>query len=798
MLALSVGNEHLRFNEVAPFLLQQARERKGQWDITVFGSRGDSYTVRYTEEEYSKISRTIYHGLRNGTKTSAFHAGLENAAQTLWPTGSLDHVAMRHVGIATVMRYITKLKGESRLPRFVSRPLDRVLACFGISRKMPKLTRVDSRVVAATAGDDPPPPSTTLTNGSGAPSTTLANGGPSSSSSGGPPKTTPPSTTLANGKGKSDDKGNAGQKASPKPEGEPRALSPSAPPVMDAPSLPDDAANSAGASEDGRTLLVGDVVAVLGQNFDKSEPVNHLPVVGLMVGPCQVKPNVYSKTVSNLESAIRERIEKKARKPNISQAAKERIGKFVRTAMSGHRTRGVFSKINIERWAVEHFDLETCRSGKWTTARFRASLDNLYAKERPTFNLKADVKLECMPEGKAPRMLIADGDDGQLMALAVVKCFEDLLFDHFESKSIKHLPKREALDRVVGQLMKSGAKAVEGDGSAWDTTCNDVIRDLVENPILRHIFEVLTDFGVIPESWMEEHCKACEEKKLRLWFSNKFQSMRVKIDAIRRSGHRGTSCLNWWINFTMWVCAVFREPERFLDPDIRTGVDVTGVKRWWNGAFEGDDSLCTMKPPMLEGDPLSRLFLEFWEAAGFNMKIVFCSNRATFVGWHIGCTNGEINKFRSPELPRALANSGVSVSTQAISAAKSGNRRVANVLAAASALARASDFSGILPSVSNKYLEFAESVASSNFQDREMSIRAFGDDGYGAKEVREQVRSRNVGVSPEEELATMKALGYDATFDQIATFSEYVWSMDPQVLMDYGSFRESLPPAWRV
>jgi hypothetical protein len=138
------------------------------------------------------------------------------------------------------------------------------------------------------------------------------------------------------------------------------------------------------------------------------------------------------------------------------------------------------------------------------------------------------------------------------------------------------------------------------------------------------------------------------------------------------------------------------------------------------------------------------------------------------------------------------------VSPEGIKAAKEGNRSAVNVLAAASALARASDFAGILPSVSEKYLEYAESVSQSDFTDREMSIRAFGEDGFSASAVRQQIRERNVEVSPLEEMTTMARLGYRATNDEVATFREYVWSLDPAVLTDYDAFRASLPPAWRV
>jgi hypothetical protein len=800
MLPICAGKLDLTVKEVAPYLRAQAGARKGAWKVTVFENDGgwwpSGYSATLTEEEYSKLSRTMYHGLRNGTKVTSLHAGLENAAQTLWPTGSLDHVAMRHLGVSLVWRYITKqvpdrcmwayrlgtylvapsalwvppvLWGRGmraiRMPGVVALLLFAACKLRAIgNRYLPRLERIT---------DEP------LAKGRREAKEDDTKGGE-------PPKSKSGKDDRPDSSDNGDSKPGGGDDKGPGPA------------VLETPALPDDAEHAAKASEDLRTMAVGDVVAVLGQNFDKEEPLNHLPVVGCLVGPCQRKPNVYAKTAANLLAAIRKRITEKARKAKLDDKDKVRIGRLVGKSMTPDKRCGVFSRDRIQEWAIAHFDLEAIKSGKWSTERFRGSLENLYAQEHPTFSFKADIKYECMPEGKAPRMLIADGDEGQLMALAVVKCFEELLFTHFEKKSIKHLAKREAIDRVLAELRKAGAKAVEGDGSAWDTTCNVTIRGIVENPVLRHIMGELCKFGVIPSTWMEEHSIACEKKTLKLFFKNKFESLATSIDAIRRSGHRGTSCLNWWINYVMWVCSVFKEPERFLDTSVRNGVDLSGRWRWWNGCFEGDDSLCTMCPPLNEDDDLAPIFLKFWESAGFNMKIVFCKDRATFVGWHLGCDEGELNGVRCPELPRALANSGVSVSPEGIKAAKEGNRSAVNVLAAASALARASDFAGILPSVSEKYLEYAESVSQSDFTDREMSIRAFGEDGFSASAVRQQIRERNVEVSPLEEMTTMARLGYRATNDEVATFREYVWSLDPAVLTDYDAFRASLPPAWRV
>lgn len=247
------------------------------------------------------------------------------------------------------------------------------------------------------------------------------------------------------------------------------------------------------------------------------------------------------------------------------------------------------------------------------------------------------------------------------------------MFEWFEKKSIKHCAKRRAIGRVVKELTKEGAKLIEGDGSAWDTTCNASIRDLVENPVLKHIMQVLIPYGVVPEQWHAEHQKCNEKKELKLFFQRKLDKMRIRIDAIRRSGHRGTSCLNWWMNFVNWACSIYKEPERFLDPKVRKGEDVMGVKRWWAGAFEGDDSLCALYPPMMEGDLLDKNFLGWWERQGFRMKIIYADRRATFCGYHIACAYGEPTGFACPELVRALVGAGITTSSTAITAAKAGD-----------------------------------------------------------------------------------------------------------------------------
>lgn len=535
------------------------------------------------------------------------------------------------------------------------------------------------------------------------------------------------------------------------------------------------------------------MLGVLGQNFESPQSED---LVGVVVGPLAEEPNVYANNSHNLKAAIRKRITEKVR-PNVATSDDvAKVTKVVQQALSCSKSRGVFSVARIQRWAETKLCLEDIKSGKWSSDRFEKSLDHLFTKAEVKFDLKAAVKLEPMPQGKAPRMLIADGDAGQLMALVSVRCFEDLLFEWMEARSIKHAPRQDAIKRVIGNLKNDKACAIEGDGSAWDTTCNEKVRAKIENPILSRIVRELLQYGVVPASWHQAHLDINAAAKLKLFFSKNKDVYYTKIDAIRRSGHRGTSCLNWWINYVMWTSSIFQEPERFLDPEVRKGNDVTGCKRWWAGAFEGDDSLCTLYPKMEEGDILSKKFLTWWERWGFNMKIVFCTTRATFVGTHIACEEGRLTDVFCPELPRCFKGAGVSVSTAVRQAFKDGDVQQVKNLGAAAMLARAADFAGILPTVSEKFLRYAESIKDRrNHTDREMSMAVMGVEGHTTEDIVERVTSQNVGITPSTERATMTALGYGVSDQELDIFSTYVW--DWATIGDVGGFRDSLPLSWR-
>lgn len=287
-----------------------------------------------------------------------------------------------------------------------------------------------------------------------------------------------------------------------------------------------------------------------------------------------------------------------------------------------------------------------------------------------------------------------------------------------------------------------------------------------------------------------------EKKKLKLMFTNAYEKVKIEIDAIRRSGCRGTSCLNWWMNFTNWVCSIFKEPERFLDPSVRWGEDVTGLKRWWNGCFEGDDSWCGLKPKMKAGDGLSKEFEAWWTRQGFRMKIVYVDKRATFCGYWIGCNDGEPSSFACPEIDRALKNAGVSTSPGARAAARDGDLNAAKDLAAAAAMARAADFAGLVPSLSRKYFEYAKAVKRSrDITDREMSMRVTGEEGHTFNEIEASIEAQNSLVTPYEERMNLHLVCSEAKPEEIDAFVLYPWEFER--VTDYDAFKASLPVRWR-
>jgi len=838
---------------IASHFREAATARKGQWVINTWdwvetqptcalaSCMGGGPTkelvktsVVLREKEYSRFAHLFTHGTRNGTKPATIHANMEQAAETFWPSGSLEHVALRLVAVVLVIRF---LSGHE-----VSKSQ---CCCFTDRRYPTELRRCGGAVSTATAvgvqtsktdADEPAVEAQEGTTSAVVPSGTQPHSSARQSPNDGgdnpvevitveefleEPQGHMPSLHAFLGE----------SEPLPVPVGSPVTYSPIGTEVseeaeytdwatlndpwywMSSPTGFEQGVHGGNTPQDawvlaemrfdlGQRIVTVDhgterAHLVVGQEFTKDTALNdHQQLVGTLVGPIPALPNIYKNSASNVKAGKEKRMDEKFRPFEPTKADVKKIRRLVGEATGMHPKRAIFSAKRIQRWAEEKLHLDQLVSGKWSAERTAASIQNMLQKAYPKMTFKVSIKAECMPEGKAPRILIADGDDGQLMALLVVKCFEDLLFDWMEDKSIKHAGKRDAIYRNIKSLTKKGARLIEGDGSAWDSTCRQGIRDLCENPIMRHIMQVLIPYGVVPEQWHAEH-EACNTKaKLKLFFDSKMEKMSIWIEAIRRSGQRGTSCLNWWINFCNWICSIMEEPWLFLDPTKRNGKDVTGKMRWWNGAFEGDDSLCALFPPMIEGDELSNMFLDWWKRMGFNMKIVFADKRAEFCGWHIICVRGEPTGFAAPDLARAIKNAGVSVSGEAKRAALDGDFKTLRDNAASKSISYAFNFAGLYPTVSRKFHQYARNVKySAEIKDRETSMQCTGEDGHGFTEIEQLIEGLNLAVTPTEELERLKLAGVEVSTEELDAWVLYSW--DFQQLDDVGGYLASLPEAWR-
>lgn len=395
-------------------------------------------------------------------------------------------------------------------------------------------------------------------------------------------------------------------------------------------------------------------------------------VRGRVIGPCpHGPPIIFANTPACLEFGIKKRMVEKRLPFEPTADDKARIGNLVGALLRGFRkgknqTPALFSNKNIDAWCAEHPDLFDCKSSKWTDKRFETSVGNLLTDIEPSYRFTGSIKAEPMKAGKAPRVLIADGDAGQLMALLTIKCIEDLVFQHFEKKSIKHRSKEAAMRDVAEALRRPGKKKtsiVEGDGTAWDARCSAEVRGITENPIIEHVTARLMETSVVPVCWLAEHERAGSEQTLKLFMRTKRTTYRPKIDAIRRSGHRGTSILNWLVNFILWHSSVFKDPSCFANPRCLNGVDIEGKQRWFSALFEGDDSI--VGTDELPATLIAKI-KAFWTRCGFEMKLVFGKSTAEFTGYIFGVDEQGLTGDYLPDPVRGMRGSGVSTSRVAI------------------------------------------------------------------------------------------------------------------------------------
>lgn len=835
-LELSLSNS-TGVKDVEPWMFDVASQRGGMYRIVVTNpspscfpcfSQMDCVSVRMTGDEFSTLDKVIMNQVYAGAKDQVRSAIVFQRAATLWPSSKPDHVAMRTLGAWAVTQY--RCNGSWR----------EKLCCWN-----KKNVRLDYLVNpsrnTAPQGGAPAAPASAPQGGAAAASAsdggdngTLLRRTDSQFVAGNLPTENLTSTLVRLATEISP--GDLG--ATAEPEATTEQPIPSGPPTTLGPKrnaigfvVPGDgnadlhdfgSATSTKevemqldarirAERDDRVLINQAGVGVVGQSTTSDNPKQ---IVGVVTLPTSCPPNVYAVEAENIESAIANRITAKKRDVNITKEDKRLIGRVVSSAIgegtsstTALKKLGLFRTRNIVQWWQANV-FGDMKSGKWSEERLNNAILQLCHRVDPSFRLSCSIKKEAMPEGKAPRMLIADGDEGQVLSYLTICCIEDLIKKHMPKRTIKGVGKKAAMGSIAKELRvpktafsttrAKGMCVFEGDGSAWDTTCGVELRGCVENPIIEHVAGVLSSIMVQPASWVDAHTKVSELKELKMNFKRNNVKRQFVIDAIRRSGHRGTSALNWWVNFTVWHCSIFKEPEQFLDPEKRYGKDHDDIYRWLASGFEGDDSLLSTTPAIKEGDTLHTRILQFWERLGFNMKIFIRESRALFTGYYLALDEYGPTGSMMPEIDRCFARAGVSCSAKVIECFKSDDRKGCRSIAKAAALSRAYEFAGLSPTISGKFLQYYLDLGGKTHVDRDLCARTCGVDAeFVESDIVSEIQIAN-GVFTtfdDGEHKRFTSVGFKCSAEELSAFELRLWDYD--LLRDYEGFLESLPQSWR-
>lgn len=381
-------------------------------------------------------------------------------------------------------------------------------------------------------------------------------------------------------------------------------------------------------------------------------------VLAHQIGPDLIPTEVMESSAANLKAGLAKRVQ-----PLPFKANKQSIRKIEKTVNA--LLADVFSIEAIKEWRENNPDIDDFKSSKWDSRRWTEAVDealaDVNARIEQTFQIKTNEALPA--KGKAPRPIIQCGDRAQVMMNLPVKCFEDLLFEYFEEASIKHIDKLGAMRRVAAHLRQRGAHIIEGDGSAWDSCCNPTIRGMTENRIIRHIILALADDPQVPRAWMEKTLEDMDKKiikgKAKVSDFN-ITPLKVMINSIRQSGHRGTSCFNYLINLICWLVVLCENPEKLIkktkDGKLKTDYVSARDRKVYRlrYAFEGDDSAISTTENLLSH---SESIEESWTKMGFRMKLVYVEKKMTFTGYDFLVDENGPTGVMIPEIARNIASS---------------------------------------------------------------------------------------------------------------------------------------------
>lgn len=383
---------------------------------------------------------------------------------------------------------------------------------------------------------------------------------------------------------------------------------------------------------------------------------------------------------------------------------------------------------NVAKWCIESDYV----SSKWSEQRYLNAVDAARARHIPNQGIvhTAGIKLEPHKPGKAPRLLVADGDFGQIATILLLGVLERRLFTVYEQESIKGLPKDEAIDRVIQRTQLgpgySDFCVMEADGSAFDmSVCLDV-RDLVENMPLDKIQNVIMDVvgeGLASYADADRRTRRKAKFEIRvaptkhpgttehLLLESCRKSIKVVIDSIRKSGQRGTSSLNWLTSKVLGAWTIYgKNAHKMMDKQSTGATDIFGKHRKYLPVYEGDDQLASVAPAFTKEEV--KVLQERWAKLGFGMKIEIRTRGepVEFTGWKLLVGDrGPLPGSAVPDIPRQLAHIPFSLSPLAVQAAKLGDTETLGQVAAASMLSCAYSLAPKAPTLAATLLRWADS-----------------------------------------------------------------------------------------
>lgn len=454
-------------------------------------------------------------------------------------------------------------------------------------------------------------------------------------------------------------------------------------------------------------------------------------------GPTTKDRVFYENTPKRIEQAIDERITKKHVEFDMTDTERQQLTDITDHFCDELRNSDAVDK--IASWLL----FGDLKSKKWSLSRAEMALNVLMWQYNPDFQFSAAIKLEPMAPGKPPRMLIADGDAGAVMSALTIGVLERYICKYWKHRTIKGKPKAARMAEICKAAfeMKNSSEAheafmMENDGSAWDTCCKQVLRDLTENRILDVMFDKLYKFFT-PYNWFQEaRRKADTMKNYKLQMNtNKVnvstfingsrftqdeaakvtckRRTTASIKAIRRSGDRGTSILNWIVNIICWAWVLCGGTGiSVVHANGKVCIDIFGTKRRYKIWLEGDDSLLWLTSRIFTPAELEVLEAR-WTKLGHRPKLFqrVKGDVAEFCGWKVLVNAYGLDESTAvPDVPRMLANCFYTTAKEAVVAAREGDHaRLARVVGPA-LIARAGSIADRVPSVAHWFTRLASEL----------------------------------------------------------------------------------------